>query len=230
MSVYDRTIALLGEDNQNKLKNSSVIVFGVGGVGGYVVEALARVGVGSITIVDSDVIVESNINRQIIALHSNVGKDKVEEIKKRILDINTDIKVESIKMLYLPQRADEIDLLKYDMVVDCIDNITAKIDLAVRCKNLGVSLISSMGAGNRTDATLFKVDDIYNTKNCALSKVMRRELRKRNIEKLKVVYSTEEKIKQENVTDRKELGSLVTCVAVCGMLIAGEVIKDLLVK
>ena len=230
MSVYDRTIALLGEDNQNKLKNSSVIVFGVGGVGGYVVEALARVGVGSITIVDSDVIVESNINRQIIALRSNVGKDKVEEIKKRILDINTDIKVESIKMLYLPQRADEIDLLKYDMVVDCIDNITAKIDLAVRCKNLGVSLISSMGAGNRTDATLFKVDDIYNTKNCALSKVMRRELRKRNIEKLKVVYSTEEKIKQENVTDRKELGSLVTCVAVCGMLIAGEVIKDLLVK
>lgn len=230
MSVYDRTIALLGEDNQNKLKNSSVIVFGVGGVGGYVVEALARVGVGSITIVDSDVIVESNINRQIIALRSNVGKDKVEEIKKRILDINSDIKVESIKMLYLPQRADEIDLLKYDMVVDCIDNITAKIDLAVRCKNLGVSLISSMGAGNRTDATLFKVDDIYNTKNCALSKVMRRELRKRNIEKLKVVYSTEEKIKQENVTDRKELGSLVTCVAVCGMLIAGEVIKDLLVK
>ena len=258
--VFARTKLLLGEDALERLSKARVIIFGVGGVGGYVAEALARSGVGHIELVDKDVVDETNINRQIIALQSTIGRYKTEVMKERILDINPDAEVVTHNIFYLPKTAneyeeseadDEIDFSKYDYVVDAVDTVTAKLFIigeADRCK---VPVISSMGAGNKLDPTSFKVADIYKTSVCPLAKVMRRELKKRGIKKLKCVYSTEEalqitddKTDKETVTDnnendlqsedkksvrkKKAPGSVAFVPSVAGLIIAGEVVKDLI--
>lgn len=230
-----RTEMLLGYDGVENLKNSKVAVFGVGGVGGYTVEALARSGVGSIDLYDSDRVSLSNINRQIAALHSTVGKYKADVIKERILDINSCAEVNAYKVFYLPENADDYPLDKYDYVVDAIDTVSAKIELICRCYRLGVPIISAMGAGNKLDPTAFKVADIYSTKMCPLAKVMRRELKNRDIKSLKVVYS-EEKAKKPEIqlydseNNKPVPGSVSFVPSVAGLIIAGEVIKDLALR
>ena len=190
-----RTSYLLGEEATLKLAEKRVAVFGVGGVGGYVAEALARSGVGSIDLFDNDVVSVSNINRQIVALHSTVGRYKVDVMEERMKDINPDIKVYKHKMFFLPENSDTIDFTAFDYVVDAVDTVTAKLEIITKSKATGVPVISAMGAGNRLDPTAFVVTDIYKTERCPLAKVMRRELRKRGVESLKVVYSEEEAIK-----------------------------------
>ncbi len=205
----------------------------MGGVGSYVVEALARSGVGALDIVDNDKVAVSNINRQIIALHSTVGLDKVDVARERILDINPECKVETHKCFYLPESASEFDFSSYDYVVDAIDTVTAKIDIIMKCIELGTPIISSMGTGNKLDPTKLVVTDIYKTEVDPLAKVMRRELKKRGIKKLKVVYSTEAPIKPsadaELIKDdqRPAPGSIAFVPSVAGLIIAGEVIRDL---
>lgn len=217
MEEFERTEQLLG--SLEKLNNAHVAVFGVGGVGGYVVEALVRSGVGEITVVDKDVVSLSNINRQIIALHSTVGMPKVEAIKARALDINPSVKVNTYEMFFLPETASSFDFSVFDYVVDCVDTVAAKIEIAVRAKEAGVPVISAMGAGNKLDPTLFEVADIYSTSVCPLCRVMRKELKSRGIDSLKVVYSKEEPIRTEGV------GSVAFVPSVMGLIIAGEVIK-----
>ena len=230
-----RTEMLLGYDGVENLKNSKVAVFGVGGVGGYTAEALARSGVGSIDLYDSDRVSLSNINRQIAALHSTVGKYKADVIKERILDINGCAEVNAYKVFYLPENADDYPLDKYDYVVDAIDTVSAKIELICRCNKMGVPIISAMGAGNKLDPTAFKVADIYSTKMCPLAKVMRRELKSRDIKSLKVVYS-EEKAKKPEIqlydseNNKPVPGSVSFVPSVAGLIIAGEVIKDLALR
>lgn len=230
-----RTEMLLGYDRVENLKNSKVAVFGVGGVGGYTAEALARSGVGSIDLYDSDRVSLSNINRQIAALHSTVGKYKADVIKERILDINGCAEVNAYKVFYLPENADDYPLDKYDYVVDAIDTVSAKIELICRCNKMGVPIISAMGAGNKLDPTAFKVADIYSTKMCPLAKVMRRELKSRDIKSLKVVYS-EEKAKKPEIqlydseNNKPVPGSVSFVPSVAGLIIAGEVIKDLALR
>lgn len=230
-----RTEMLLGYDGVENLKNSKVAVFGVGGVGGYTAEALARSGVGSIDLYDSDRVSLSNINRQIAALHSTVGKYKADVIKERILDINGCAEVNAYKVFYLPENADYYPLDKYDYVVDAIDTVSAKIELICRCNKMGVPIISAMGAGNKLDPTAFKVADIYSTKMCPLAKVMRRELKSRDIKSLKVVYS-EEKAKKPEIqlydseNNKPVPGSVSFVPSVAGLIIAGEVIKDLALR
>ena len=203
---FARTALLLGEDAVNTLATKSVAVFGVGGVGGYVVEALARSGVGKITLFDKDVVDITNINRQIIALDSTVGRYKCDVMKERILDINPHAEVIGHNVFYLPENADDFPLDQYDYVVDAIDNVAAKIELAVRTHKAGVKMISAMGAGNKTDPTRFEVTDIYKTTVCPLARVMRRELKARGVPSLKVVYSREEakKLRQENERQFRE--------------------------
>ena len=230
-----RTEMLLGYDGVENLKNSKVAVFGVGGVGGYTAEALARSGVGSIDLYDSDRVSLSNINRQIAALHSTVGKYKADVMKERILDINSCAEVNAYKVFYLPENADKYPLDKYDYVVDAIDTVSAKIELICRCDRLGVPIISAMGAGNKLDPTAFKVADIYSTKMCPLAKVVRRELKSRDIKSLKVVYSEEKAKKPEiNLSDSENSkpvpGSVSFVPSVAGLIIAGEVIKDLALR
>ncbi len=217
MEEFERTEQLLGSLEQ--LNNAHVAVFGVGGVGGYVVEALVRSGVGEITVVDKDVVSPSNINRQIIALHSTVGMPKVEAIKARALDINPDIKVHTYEMFFLPENASSFDFSKYDYVVDCVDTVAAKVEIAVKASAAGVPVISAMGAGNKLDPTRFEVDDIFNTSVCPLCRVMRKELKNRGVEALKVVYSKEEPVRTEGI------GSVAFVPSVMGLIIAGEVIK-----
>ena len=188
--MFSRFELLVGEDNIQKLNQAHVIVFGVGGVGGYVVEALVRSGIGHITIVDNDVISLSNLNRQIIATQETIGQKKVDVMKKRILSIHPECDVTTLDMFYLPETANQIDLSQYDYVVDAIDTITSKIELAVRCDQK-IPLISSMGTGNKMNPALLQVSDIYKTSVCPLAKVMRRELKKRRVKHLKVVYSQE---------------------------------------
>lgn len=230
-----RTEMLLGYDGVENLKNSKVAVFGVGGVGGYTAEALARSGVGSIDLYDRDRVSLSNINRQIAALHSTVGKYKADVIKERILDINGCAEVNAYKVFYLPENADDYPLDKYDYVVDAIDTVSAKIELICRCNKMGVPIISAMGAGNKLDPTAFKVADIYSTKMCPLAKVMRRELKSRDIKSLKVVYS-EEKAKKPEIqlydseNNKPVPGSVSFVPSVAGLIIAGEVIKDLALR
>ena len=230
-----RTEMLLGYDGVENLKNSKVAVFGVGGVGGYTAEALARSGVGSIDLYDSDRVSLSNINRQIAALHSTVGKYKADVIKERILDINGCAEVNAYKVFYLPENADDYPLDKYDYVVDAIDTVSAKIELICRCNKMGVPIISAMGAGNKLDPTAFKVADIYSTRMCPLAKVMRRELKSRDIKSLKVVYS-EEKAKKPEIqlydseNNKPVPGSVSFVPSVAGLIIAGEVIKDLALR
>ena len=259
---FSRTAMLLGEEGINKLSDSKVLVFGVGGVGGFVVEGLARAGVGNIDIVDNDSVCLSNLNRQIIALHSTVGMDKVDVCRNRIKDINPECEVNVFKCFYLPETADQFDFAAYkynypvpvedafaayDYVIDAIDTVTAKIDIIVKCTEAGIPVLSSMGTGNKLDPTQIEVTDIYKTEMDPLAKVMRRELKKRGVRKLKVVYSGEKALKpdysfdsekeetpadneQSGSTGRKKLppGSVSFVPSVAGLVIASEVIKDIL--
>lgn len=219
---FSRTEALLGEQAMEKLKKARVAVFGIGGVGGHVVEALVRSGVGAVDIVDSDKVCLSNLNRQIIATESSIGKYKVDVMKERILDINPEAVVNVHKCFYLPETKDEFDFSQYSYVVDAVDTVTAKIQLVMEAAEAGVPIISSMGAGNKLDPTAFQVADIYKTSVCPLAKVMRRELKKRGIKKLKVVYSKEQPVVKNAVP-----ASVAFVPSVVGLIIAGEVIKDL---
>ena len=189
---FHRTERLIGQEAVKKLNNARVIVFGVGGVGSYVCEALARAGIGAMEIVDKDVVDITNINRQLIALHSTIGKPKVEVCRNRLLDINPGMEVTARQCFYLPEKSDEFDFSRYDYVVDAIDNVTAKLDIICKAKEAGVPVISSMGTGNKLDPMAFKIADIEKTKVCPLAKVMRKELRKRGVSGVKVVYSEEE--------------------------------------
>lgn len=230
MSIFEREALLVGEDGVRKLSEKTVAVFGLGGVGSFVCEALARGGIGHLILVDNDTVAESNINRQLVALHSTLGKKKTEVAKARVLDINPGAKVETYEMFYMPDTADEIDLSVCDFVVDAIDTVTAKLELAVHCDRLGVPCISCMGTGNRLDATKFCVTDINKTDTCRLARVMRRELRKRGVKKLKVVYSkAEPKPPTPDPSKRKQTpGSISFVPPVAGMICAGEVIRSLL--
>ena len=231
MERFSRTKTLLGDNNFELLTKASVIVFGVGGVGGYVVEALARSGVGQITVVDKDVVTKSNINRQIIALSSTVGRKKTEVIKERIKEINPNCIVNAIDTFYLPDNADQIDLSAYSFVVDAIDTVSAKIEIIKRCAFNNIPIISCLGTANHLDPFAFKIVDLYQTSTCPLARVLRREARKLNIEKgkVKVLYSTEELLKTfEQDGDKLSPCSIAFCPSVAGLLIASEVIKSLI--
>ena len=224
MEIFSKTESLIGKTALERLKNCRVAVFGIGGVGGYVVEALARSGVGSLDLIDNDVVSESNINRQIIALHSTIGKQKTEVAAARVKDINPEIKVSVHNVFFLPETAESFNFSLYDYVVDAIDTVSGKLALIEKAKAANVPVISSMGTGNKLNGAAFEVADISQTSVCPLARVMRRELKKQGIEKVKVVYSKEEP---------KEVGgSVPASVAfvppVAGFIIAGEVIKDLI--
>lgn len=221
---YTRTIAVLGDAAIEKLKKCRVAVFGVGGVGSYTVEALARVGVGAIDLIDNDTFNVTNLNRQLYATHKTIGQYKVDVAAARILDINPECKVTAYKMFYLPENADELDLSQYDYIVDAIDTVAAKVELIIRADKCGVPIISSMGTGNKLNPQMFEIADIYKTSVCPLAKVMRTRLKKEGIKKLKVVYSKEEPITNpDNI-----IGSVPFVPSVAGLIIAGEVIKDLI--
>ena len=247
LNQFSRTELLLGKEAMNKLENSRVAVFGIGGVGGYVCEALVRSGVGSFDLIDDDKVCLTNLNRQIIATRKTVGQYKTEVMRDRILEINPKADVRIHQCFYLPGNASDFDFSEYDYVVDAVDTVTAKIELIMRAKESGTPIISSMGAGNKLDASAFRVADIYKTKVCPLAKVMRRELKKRGVKKLKVVYSEEQPIRpiedmaiscrshcicppgaKHKCTERRDIpGSVAFVPSVVGLIIAGEVIKDL---
>lgn len=231
---FVRTALLIGEEGLAKLQNAKVAVFGVGGVGGHVVEALARSGVGSFVLVDNDEIALSNLNRQIIATLDTVGRDKVEVMKERILSVNPEAEVEVHKCFYLPETAGQFDFTQYSYVVDAVDTVTAKIDIIMKAQEAGVPVISAMGAGNKLDPTKFVVTDIYKTAMCPLAKVMRKELKKRGVEKLKVVYSTEPAItplekegESKGTAGRPAPGSIAFVPSVAGLIVAAEVVNDI---
>jgi len=230
---FSRTALLLGDDAINTLSKARVAVFGAGGVGGYTIEALARAGVGAIDITDNDTVSESNINRQIIATVDTVGQYKVDVAEKRVKSINPDIKVTTFKTFFLPENSHEFDFSVYDYIIDAIDTVSGKIELAVKAADYNVPIISAMGAGNKLDPTAFEVTDIYKTSVCPLARVMRHELKKRGIKKMKVVYSKEEPQKpSEFASDAQSKkpvpGSVSFVPSVCGLIMAGEVIKDLI--
>lgn len=228
--IFERTRLIFGQENMDKLANARVAIFGVGGVGGYAVEALARSGVGTLDIIDKDTVSVSNINRQIIATQSSVGRLKVDVCEERIHDINPDCVVNKYKTFFLPDTANEFDFRNYDYVIDAIDTVTGKIALVLKAHEAGTPIICSMGAGNKVDPTAFEVADIYKTSVCPLAKVMRKELKKRNIKHLKVVYSKEKSFKPEFENAKREdivPGSNAFVPSVAGMILAGEVIKDL---
>ena len=242
---FSRTRLVFGKEAMDRLKGSRVAVFGVGGVGGYTVEALARSGVGAIDIIDDDKVCLTNINRQIIATTKTVGKYKVDVAKERIEEINPDCKVTAFRTFYMPETADQFDFTQYDYVVDAIDTVTGKIALIENAKKAGTPIISSMGAGNKVAPTAFEVADIYNTSVCPLARVMRYELKRRGIKKLKVVYSKEKPIppiadedpngengclsKADKVPGKRQVpGSTAFVPSVAGLIIAGEVIKDII--
>lgn len=233
---FDRTERLLGSSSMEKLKNARVAVFGIGGVGGHAADALVRSGIGAIDIIDSDEVAESNINRQLIATTNTVGRKKVEVMKEHLLAINPALKINIHDCFFLPETKQEFDFGKYDYVVDAVDTVTAKIALVESCQEAGVPIVSSMGAGNKVDPTAFEVADIYKTSVCPLAKVMRRELKKRNIKHLKVVYSKEEPLEPIELTAfvsdevrarRATPGSIAFVPSVAGLILAGEVIKDI---
>ena len=232
MEQFTRTELLLGGDAMERLYHARVAVFGVGGVGGYAVEALARSGIGALDLVDSDCVSESNINRQIIALHSTIGQRKVDAAAARIRDINPRCVVRTYPIFYLPETAEQFDFSAYDYVVDAIDTVSGKIELVLRAQASGVPIICSMGAGNKLDPTAFEVADIYKTSVCPLARIMRRELKKRGVRHLKVVYSREEAITpaadpSPDGVRRQTPGSAAFVPSVAGLILAGEVIKDL---
>jgi tRNA A37 threonylcarbamoyladenosine dehydratase len=229
-----RTAMLLGESAMEKLRDAHVAVFGVGGVGGHLCEALARAGVGAIDLFDNDEVSRSNINRQIVALHSTLGRAKVEVMRDRILDINPDCLVRTYRTFYLPENADNYPLEEYTYIADAIDTVSAKIELAVRAKCAGVPLISAMGAGNRTDPTRFAVTDLFKTEGCPLARVMRRELRARGIHRLKVVFSSEPTAPvPEDAPEipcdphKRPPASLPFVPSVAGLIMAGEIVMDI---
>lgn len=231
---FTRTQMLLGIKAVEKLSHNHVAIFGVGGVGGYVTEALARSGVGHIDVIDNDTVAITNLNRQIYALHSTLGQLKVDVAERRIMDINPKCEVTKHAIFYLPTNADQIDLSKYDYVIDCIDTVSAKIELARRCTSLGIHIISCMGAANKMDAAAFKVTDITKTKMDPLAKVMRKKLRMLGVEHLKVVYSEEQPLKPiatgeetDGAKRRTTPASNAFVPAVAGLVAAGEVVKDL---
>lgn len=235
LNRFSRTELIFGKKAMQKLSSSRVAVFGIGGVGGYTVEALARSGVGAIDLIDDDKVCLTNINRQIIATSKTIGKYKVEVAAERIAEINPDCQVTVHKAFYMPQTQNEFNFTQYDYVVDAIDTVTGKLTIVENAKKCGVPVISSMGAGNKVDPTAFEVTDIYKTSVCPLAKVMRRELKKRGIESLKVVYSKEEPVRLNNDYEteessvRREIpGSNAFVPSVVGLIIAGEVIKDLI--
>lgn len=239
MDRFSRTRMLLGEKALEKLASSRVAVFGVGGVGGYTLEALVRSGIGAVDIIDNDKVSESNINRQIIALTSTIGRDKVDVAEERILDINPDCKVAKHKCFFLPETSKDFDFTLYDYVVDAIDTITAKIELVKKAQEANVPIISSMGAGNKLDGTRFKVADIYDTKTCPLARKMRQLCKNHGIKSLKVVYSEEQPLDaigfntaaepgEKPAGKQRFPGSVGFVPSVAGLIIAGEVIKDLI--
>ncbi len=221
----ERTELLLGREAQARLHESSVIVFGIGGVGGHVVEVMARSGIGTVTLVDADTVELSNINRQIIALHSTVGRPKVEVAEQRIRDINPDCNVKTFQQFYLPENADSIDLTEYDYVIDCIDTVSAKVELIRRCDERKLPIISSMGAGNRMNPAMLKVTDIYKTTIDPLAKAVRKECRKNGIKSLKVVCSDE---CPQTAAQQTVIASNAFVPAAMGIMVASEVIKDLI--
>lgn len=226
-----RTELLLGEEGVKILSDSRVAVFGVGGVGGFAIEALARSGVGTLDIIDNDQVCESNLNRQIIALHSTIGRNKTDVMKERIADINPDIRVNVHQCFYLPENADSFDFTQYDYIIDAIDTVAGKIQLVMQAQAAGTPIISCMGAGNKLDPARFEVSDIYKTSVCPLAKVMRKELKARGVKSLKVVYSREEAMKPvQTIAEGKRRaipGSIAFVPSVAGLILAGEVIKDL---
>lgn len=241
MNEFSRTELLIGQVALEKLQNSRVAIFGVGGVGGYVCEALVRSGVGHFDLIDNDTVSLTNINRQIIALHSTIGKLKVDVMKERMLDINPDVDVSVHPCFYLPETADQFDFSNYDYVVDAIDTVTGKIEIIVQADAHQVPVISSMGAGNKLNPAMMEVSDIYKTSVCPLARVMRRELKKRHIKHCKVVYSKEKAIQpsqaslekygadsEENFTKKSIPGSTAFVPSVAGLILASEVIKDLI--
>ena len=247
LNQFSRTQLLLGEESMNKLSDMRVAVFGIGGVGGYVCEALVRTGIGHFDLIDDDKVCLTNLNRQIIATRKTVGLYKADVMKERMLEINPNVEVNVYKCFFLPKNADEFPFADYDYVIDAVDTVTAKVELVMKCKEMNVPIISSMGAGNKLDASAFKVADIYKTKMCPLAKVMRHEMKKRGVKKLKVVYSEEKPTRpiedmsiscrthcicppgaQHKCTERRDIpGSVAFVPSVAGMIIAGEVIKDL---
>ena len=237
MDQYSRTALLLGADAMKKLKNATVAVFGLGGVGGYVAEALARSGVGALELVDHDTISLTNLNRQLFALHSTVGMAKAEAAKQRILDIDPEIRVTARQEFYCPDTAKDFDFSQYDYVVDAIDTVTGKLALVTAAKEAGIPIISSMGTGNKLDPTRFQIADITKTSVCPLARIMRKECAKRGIKHLKVLFSTEDPIPSDpNAITDEELpegrralpGSVAFVPSAAGLIIAGEVVKDLI--
>jgi len=241
---FIRTRLLVGDEPLNKLAAAKIAVFGVGGVGGFCVEALARAGIGTLHLYDDDTVSESNLNRQLIALHSTIGKPKVEVMANRVLDINPKCNVQAIPMFYLPENADSVDLSQYDYVIDAIDTVAAKLELVKRCTQLNVPIISAMGSGNKLDPSAFVVTDISKTQGCPLARVMRKELRKRGINHLKVVYSEEEPLtpmappEEEAPADnngtrppssarRATPGSISFVPGAAGLVLAGAVIREI---
>lgn len=247
LTQFSRTELLFGKEAMEKLAHSRVAVFGIGGVGGYVCEALVRSGVGAFDLIDDDKVCLTNLNRQIIATRSTIGKYKTDVMMERMKDINPDVEVQVHKCFFLPENADSFPFADYDYVVDAVDTVTAKISLVMKAREAGVPIISSMGAGNKLDASAFRVADIYKTKVCPLAKVMRRELKKRGVKKLKVVYSEEQPTRpledmgiscrtncicppgaKHKCTERRDIpGSTAFVPSVAGLIIAGEVVKDL---
>ena len=247
LTQFSRTQLLLGEEAMDRLKNTRIAVFGEGGVGGFVCEALVRSGVGAFDLIDDDKVCLTNLNRQIIATRKTVGKYKAEVMRDRMIEINPEVDVRIHKRFFLPENADEFPFSEYDYVVDAVDTVTAKIELVMKCQKEGIPIISSMGAGNKLEASAFKVADIYKTKMCPLAKVMRRELKKRGVKKLKVVYSEEKPTRpiedmsiscrtncicppgaEHKCTERRDIpGSVAFVPSVAGLIIAGEVVKDL---
>ncbi len=228
---FSRTENLIGKESLEKLKKTRVAVFGIGGVGGYVVEALARAGVGALDLIDNDKVSISNINRQIIALHSTVGRWKTEVAAARVQDINPAISVQTHNLFFLPENASDFDFTPYDYIVDAIDTVSGKIALIEGAKKAGVPVISCMGTGNKLSGEAFEVEDISKTTVCPLARVMRRELKNRGIDKVKVVYSKEEPIKNGGIDENtgKAIPASISFVpAIAGLLLAGEVIKDLI--
>ncbi|MBE5901412.1 MAG: tRNA threonylcarbamoyladenosine dehydratase [Lachnospiraceae bacterium] len=247
LDQFSRTRLLLGEEAMTGLQNKRVAIFGIGGVGGYVCEALVRSGVGHFDLIDDDNVCLTNLNRQIIATRKTVGRDKVEVMKERMLDINPEVDVRTHKCFFLPENADTFPFEEYDYVVDAVDTVTAKIEIIMRCKALNVPVISCMGAGNKLDPSRFKVADIYKTTMCPLAKVMRHEMKKRGVKKLKVVYSDEKPVRPledmsnscrnhcicppgaaHKCTERRDIpGSIAFTPAAAGLVLASEVLKDL---
>lgn len=250
LNQFSRTEILLGKEAMDILASSRVAVFGIGGVGGHVVEALVRSGVGAIDVIDDDKVCLTNLNRQLIATRKTVGRYKTEVMKERILDINPDAKVYEHRCFFLPDNKDSFDFTKYSYVVDAVDTVTAKIEIIMRAKAAEIPVISCMGAGNKLDASAFKVADIYKTKMCPLAKVMRRELKARGVKKLKVVYSEEKPVRpledmsiscrqhcvcppgtDRKCTERRDIpGSIAFVPSVAGLILAGEVVKDLTIN